>query len=40
MAAPRRVMTKIVVRMERRVKTKAKAKRMSSVWGSSATGRE
>ena len=40
MAAPRRVMTKMVMRIERRVKTKAKARRMSSVWGSSAAKRD
>ena len=37
--ALRRVMTKMVMRMDRRVKTKAKARRMSSVWGSSAAKR-
>ena len=39
MAAPRRVMTKIVIIIERRVKTKARARSMCSVWGSSATMR-
>ena len=34
------VTMKIVIIIERRVKTKAKVRRMSSVWGSSAAKRE
>ena len=39
MAAPRRVMTKIVRMIESKVNTKARARRICSVWGSSATMR-